>query len=122
MGRPPRHVPVQRRLHEIAQIHVNRFIEPNDHELLCSRRGRPWEPSHFHRRVWRPAQVAAELRPLHFHDLRRSFIAQCVAVGIPPTQTAAWLGHATSRMTDYYFTSGRRQREGALALLDNATP
>ena len=32
--------------------------------------------------------------------------------------TAAWLGHTTSVMTDYYFTSGARQRENALALLD----
>ena len=113
-----RRIPVQRHLQEMIQTHLNRHVEANRYGLLCSWRGRPWEPSRFYRNVWAPALTEAGLRPMRFHDLRRSFIAQCVSAGIPPTQTAAWLGHATSRMTDYYFTSGRRQREGAIALLD----
>jgi integrase len=67
--------------------------------------------------LFAPAVRKAALRPTRFHDLRRSFVAQCVTAGIPVAQTAAWLGH-TLRMTTLYYQVSQPEVLAALELLD----
>ena len=56
---------------------------------------------------------------MRYHDLRRSFVYQCVESGVPVAQTAAWLGH-TIRMTELYYQAGHAQLITALARLDES--
>ncbi len=113
-----REVPLQARLRPLIEQHLKRHWKANRYELLCpTPSGDPQLPIVFHRRTYAPAIKTAGLRPMRFHDLRRSFIAQCVTAGIPVAQTAAWLGH-TIRMTEYYYNAGHAQLITALELLD----
>jgi integrase len=96
-----REVPMQSTLLSVIDAHSEE-LQPASGGLLCpASDGGPHTPIDFHRRIFAPAIRAAGLRPMRFHDLRRSFIAQCVAARIPPAQTAAWLGHSI-RMTEHY--------------------
>jgi integrase len=114
-----REVPIQSRLRRLLDQHLEHHWQTNRFELLCpGPGGDPHLPIHFHRHTFAPAIKAAGLRPMRFHDLRRSFISQCVAAGIPVAQTAAWLGHSI-RMTQYYYNVGHAELLAALELLDS---
>jgi integrase len=94
-----RDVPLQAELAILVAAHLAEHWKPNPYDLLCpSPRGLPHHPTTFHKKVFVPAIQAAGLRHTRYHDLRRSFVYQCVEAGVPVAQTAAWLGH-TIRMT-----------------------
>jgi len=113
-----REVPIQATLEQLLAAQLESHQTPNRYDLLCpTASGEPHLPIVFHRRVYAAAVKRAGLRPMRFHDLRRSFIAQCVEAGVPAAQTAAWLGH-TIRMTEHYYHAGRSQRARAVDLLD----
>jgi integrase len=115
-----REVPLQSRLRPVIEQHLEHHWTANRYDLLCpAPRGDPHDPIAFQRRIYEPAIRAAGLRPMRFHDLRRSFVAQCVSAGIPVAQTAAWLGH-TIRMTERYYQEGHAQLVTAIARLDEA--
>jgi integrase len=115
-----RHVPLQRRLGQILERHLAESWSPNRYDLVCTNPvGEPYVPILFQRHVFLPAIRRAKLRRTRFHDLRRSFVGQCVAEGIPPEQTASWLGH-TLRMTERYYQVGHTERMAALDRLDGA--
>jgi integrase len=113
-----RHVPLQASLASVIKQHLAESWKPNRYDLLCpGRNGEPHVAIQFHRHVFMPAITGAGLRRTRFHDLRRCFVAQCVAAGIPAAQTAAWLGHSL-RMTTLYYQVGHTERMAALGLLD----
>lgn len=113
-----REVPLQSRLRLVIEQHLENHWTANRFELLCpGPSGDPHDPIAFQRRLYEPAIRAAGLRPMRFHDLRRSFVAQCVTAGIPVAQTAAWLGHGI-RMTERYYQVGHAQLVTAIARLD----
>jgi integrase len=113
-----RGVPLQAELTRLIETHLAEHWTPNRHDLLCPcPRGQPRAPIVFHRETFIPAIRKAGLRPMRYHDLRRSFVSQCVAAGVPVAQTAAWLGH-TIAMTEHYYQVGEAQLIAALALLD----
>lgn len=113
-----REVPLQARLRLVIEQHLERHWAANRFDLLCpAPSGDPHLPIAFHRRIYAPSIKTAGLRPMRFHDLRRSFVAQCVTAGIPVAQTAAWLGH-TIRMTELYYQAGHAQLVTAIERLD----
>jgi integrase len=117
-----RHVPVQASLRRVLDQHLAEWWSPNRYNLLCANpNGEPWLPILFQRNVFLPAILRAGLRRTRFHDLRRSFVGQCVEAGIPAAQTAAWLGHSL-RMTEHYYQVGQTERMAALQTLDQAGP
>lgn len=68
--------------------------------------------------LW-PAMERAGLRRIAFHDLRVTFITHCSEAGVPLAVIARWVGHASTRMTDYYVHSTRNTERDALALLQS---
>jgi integrase len=109
-------VPVQARLAEQLRWHIERR-RPAAESLLCpGENGEPHVPIRFQRDFYAPAIRAAGLRPMRFHDLRRSFIAQCIAAAIPAAQTASWLGH-TVAMMEYYYNAGHAELIAAVGRL-----
>lgn len=113
-----RGVPLQAELRSLIDTHLAKHWAPNRHDLLCpDPRGEPRAPIVFHREAFTPAIRGAGLRRMRYHDLRRSFVSQCVAAGIPVAQTAAWLGH-TITMTEHYYQVEKAQLITALGLLD----
>jgi integrase len=115
-----RDVPLQASLGAILERHLAESWAPNRYDLLCANPGgEPYVPILFQRHVFLPAICRAGLRRTRFHDLRRSFVGQCVAAGVPPSQTASWLGH-TLRMTERYYEIGHTERMAALERLDGA--
>lgn len=113
-----RQVPLQAALAAILERHIEERWSPNRYDLLCpSSSGEPHIPIQFHRHVFLPGMHAAGLRRTRFHDLRRSFVDQCISSGVPVAQTAAWLGHSL-RMTALYYQVGHAERVAALELLD----
>lgn len=57
--------------------------------------GGPLRPSHFRRRVWRPAVEAAGLAPLRVHDLRHTAVALWIAAGADVKTVASRAGHTS---------------------------
>jgi integrase len=113
-----REVPLQSQLAQLIDEHLAHHWRANEYDLLChGADGEPLAPVQFHVDVFAPAVAVAGLRPMRFHDLRRSFIARCVRAGIPVAQTAAWLGHSI-RMTDYYYQTGHAELLESLDLLE----
>ncbi len=116
-----RETPLQARLADLTRTHLASYPPSNQYDLLCAApNGEPWLPIAFLRTVYAPAIRRAGLRAMRFHDLRRSFIAQCVTAGIPVAQTAAWLGHSV-RMTEWYYQTGHAELIAALDRLDHVS-
>ena len=116
-----RETPLQARLADLTRTHLVSYPPSNTYDLLCAAsNGEPWLPIAFLRTVYAPAIRRAGLRAMRFHDLRRSFIAQCVTAGIPVAQTAAWLGHSV-RMTEWYYQTGHAELVAALDRLDHVS-
>jgi integrase len=115
-----RDVPLQAELAILVEAHLAEHWKPNQHDLLCPcPRGLPHHPTTFYQQVFVPSIHAAGLRHTRYHDLRRSFVHQCVESGVPVAQTAAWLGH-TIRMTELYYQAGHTQLITAVARLDES--
>jgi integrase len=116
-----RETPLQSRLADLIMTHFATYPPTNQYDLLCAAPdGEPWLPIAFHRTVYVPAIRRAGLRAMRFHDLRRSFVAQCVTAGIPVAQAAAWLGHSV-RMTEWYYQTGHAELVAALDRLDQTS-
>lgn len=49
------------------------------------------------------AVVRAELRDVHFHDLRRTFATNCVFKNVPPKTLQKWMGHKKIETTMKYY-------------------
>jgi integrase len=112
-----RQVPIQSSLRALIAQHLE-VTRPRPDALLCATpSGEPYDPNWIRNHVLLPAIRQADLRPSTYQDLRRSFVAQCVAAGIAPAQTAAWLGH-TIRMTAYYYSVAQPVALAGIAALD----
>lgn len=67
----------------------------NDGLVFCGRN--PFEPHDF-RRAWETCRRDAQLRDLHFHDLRHASAAQLLKAGNSLHSVAQVLGHRDARM------------------------
>jgi integrase len=115
-----RQVPIQSSLRALIDQHLE-MTRPHPDTLLSSTStGDPYDPNWIRNHVLVPAIREANLRPSTYQDLRRSFVAQCVAAGVAPAQTAAWLGH-TIRMTAYYYSVAQPTGLAGIAALDAQT-
>ncbi|MEH3075396.1 MAG: tyrosine-type recombinase/integrase [Quadrisphaera sp.] len=71
---------------------------------------RPWEPSTFVERRFRPALEAAGLPSrtrgagVRFHDLRHTYASLCASAGVRSQQVAGWMGHANDTVTRLIYT------------------
>lgn len=66
---------------------------------------KPWSPSVFYKRHFKPAVAAAALTPfLRLHDLRPSFASICASAGIPAAQVAEWMGDGNEVVTRTIYT------------------
>ncbi|WP_433828539.1 tyrosine-type recombinase/integrase [Actinoplanes sp. CA-015351] len=58
---------------------------------------------YFRNKVWRPALAASQVPFDRTHALRHFFASSLLADGVPITDVAEWLGHASPEIThDYY--------------------
>ena len=72
-----------------------------DEYVFCNRFGRRLDPSALRRRYER-ARDAAELPPLRFHDLRRTYGSLLIAGGIDLVSVKSAMGHANMSTTERY--------------------
>lgn len=53
--------------------HLGRYTRPGDDALVfTSPTGSPLRHNNFRRRFWLPVFTAADMKPVHFHDLRHT--------------------------------------------------
>ncbi|HEY3294554.1 MAG TPA: site-specific integrase [bacterium] len=64
--------------------------------------------------LYKKVQAEAKLEPLTLHDLRRTFIIQCLAAGIPLELVMQWVGHESDKTTLEYYTSFAKENHAAL--------
>jgi len=87
---------------EVLSAHVTRLgltgADP-DALLFPNADGSPLDYSNWRRRVWLPAVVAAGLRGIGFHDLRRANATAMVLDGVDVKTAQARLGHSDPRLT-----------------------
>jgi integrase len=76
------------------------FTTPGD-LVFCNVLGRPLDDSALRRR-YRRAQVAADVRPLRFHDLRRTFGSLLAMRGVDVVTIQKAMGHSTLATTSRY--------------------
>jgi integrase len=69
--------------------------------VFCNVLGRPLDGSALRRR-YRRAQLAAEVRPLRFHDLRHTFGSLLAARGVDVVTIQKAMGHSALRTTGRY--------------------
>ncbi len=70
-----------------------------DEFVFTSQRGRPFRPTNFRARTWRPAVQAAGLDGLRVHDLRHTAVALWIAAGANPKQVSVRAGHTSVSFT-----------------------
>jgi integrase len=88
---------------EMREVLVGAFKERNEKhpkcELIFNRNGR--QIADF-RKAWARACSMAEVKGLHFHDLRRSAVRNMDRAGIPRATIRRIIGHETDSMFDRY--------------------
>jgi integrase len=78
----------------------DRFTAPGEF-VFCNVLGRPLDGSALRRR-YRRAQVAADARPLRFHDLRHTFGSLLAARGVDVVTIQEAMGHSALSTTSRY--------------------
>jgi integrase len=116
-SRKPRTVPLATPpAAELARLADRQWFTGPDDLVFCSVLGEHLDPSALRRRL-RRAQDAAGLRPLRFHDLRRSF-GSLVVREVDTATLKAWMGHAKLTTTERYLHAKPRHTD--VARLDRA--
>jgi integrase len=95
------------------------FTSPDD-LVFCNVFGRPLDGSALRRRYKR-AQVAADVRPLRFHDLRHTFGSLLAARGVDVVTIQKAMGHSALSTTSRYLHA-RPASEQAQAFTAAFTP
>jgi integrase len=76
----------------------SRFSGPGDY-VFTTRVGTPLHWANLASRILNPALSKAGLRPLRWHDLRRTFASLLIAGGANITFVSRQLGHSSSQIT-----------------------
>ncbi len=87
--------------------------------VFLNGRGRQWSKEGFARifkRYLRRSGVAAKLTP---YSLRHGFCVACLDAEIPDRKIADLMGHATTRLIDYYGRSAQVKVDGLRDAIDN---
>lgn len=99
-GRRTLSVPAE--LMEMLAAHLaRRGVTGQDPEafVFATPGGAPPDYTHWRRRIWKPATVAAGVDGLTFHDLRRANATGLVAEGVDVKTAQTRLGHSDPRLT-----------------------
>jgi integrase len=98
----------------------SKHVDPADY-LLASPTGRKNNPSNLRRDVLHPTVKAAnvklaevgiaELAPITFHSLRRTYASLRCACGDDVAYTSAQIGHEDARFTLRVYTGATKRRE-----------
>lgn len=95
-----RTVPVARSVMAEIEAHLAAHVGPEpDALLVTATSGAGMHRGTFARQVWRPADKAAGLDPLRFHDLRHSFVSLLIESGANVKAVAQWAGHSSPVVT-----------------------
>jgi integrase len=79
--------------------------------VFVSDMGKPLRRSNFSRQYWKPAQRAAGLDNVRFHDLRHSYVSWLMEAGVDPITVRDLAGHDSIVTTQLYsHTSAQRKR------------
>ena len=105
-----RRVPIPDNLRDMLAAHLARYPAELDQlvfrpQVLGYRwgRGEALSRHHWSRTAFYPAvKVALKRSDVHIHDLRHSYATWLVALGVPITEVAAILGHASIVTTQQY--------------------
>jgi integrase len=123
-----RTVPLPRRVVKELDNHMAKFTTAGANALVfTSPNGNPLRRSHFRQRVWIPAVNAIGLDGLREHDLRHTFVAIWVDLGVNPREVSKRAGHSSVAFTlDRYGHLFERDDDDVSdrldALLDVAPP
>ncbi len=71
--------------------------------VFLSKEGRPIHPPNFMRRVWYPAQGAANVTPRNWHNLRHTFASQLLMAGENPLYVCQQMGHSRVTTTHNHY-------------------
>jgi len=96
-------------------------LPPNPHcpLLLPSASGGHFDLHNFRSRHWRPAQLAAGIRPLRrVYDLRHTFATFALRAGISTFDLSRYMGTSLAMIDRHYGHLARDGREHAIKLLD----
>jgi integrase len=113
-----RSVPIRPHLAALLEPHLAEHVQPNQWQLLFSRKARPILPIWFHTSVYAPAINRAGMPHLRFHDLRHTFVSHCAQAGVPLAKIARWVGHSNTRTTEHYYHTSPASQHHALNQLD----
>ena len=99
------------------EIHLTRYALPGpEGRVFTATGGTPLRRQNF-RRVWVKALAAADLPPVHFHDLRHTGNTLAAAGGASLRELMARMGHASTRAAVIYqHASAQRDRAIAASL------
>ena len=83
--------------------------------VFCDSRGGPLRRSHFHKNVFKPLLVKADLPDIRFHDLRHTSATLLLSAGVHPKVVQERLGHSQISVTldTYSHVLPTLQREAA---------
>lgn len=92
-----RRIGMPRTVVDEAVHHLEHYA--GDDLVYVAPEGGPLRPTHFRRRVWRPATLAAGLEGLRIHDLRHTAVALWIAAGASVKEVATRAGHTSVAFT-----------------------
>jgi integrase len=89
------------------------YIHDDDLVICHPQSGRPYDASKGRVR-FKQALARAGLRPLRFHDLRRTYGTRMAAAGAPLRTLQGWMGHRDYKTTEIYADFAPDPTQGAL--------
>jgi integrase len=107
-----RAVPIPELIGPRLRWHLGRYTKADDDALVfTSPTGSPLRHNNFRRRFWLPAFTAAEMKPVHFHDLRHTGNTLTADAGANLRELMERMGHSSTRAALIYLHStSERQR------------
>lgn len=97
-------------------------IERKNAVILTTKTDMAWKPRYF-KAQWEVYTIKAEIKGLHFHDLRGTAVTMLAEAGCTTPQIASITGHSlktVSQILDKYLARTRALASGAVALFENA--
>jgi integrase len=95
-------------------------LDPGSPLVFPSPRGGYFDLHNFRTRLWKPAQLAAGIKPLRrVYDLRHTFATFALRAGISTFDLSRYMGASLTMIDRHYGHLARDGREHAIRLLDD---